>query len=130
MIYQLLYTSRSSEPRGHASDLEILAGALTRNRLLGITGCLLREESGFCQVLEGAKETVRALFEEISRDPRHFAVTERINRLVPIRSFASWSMCYGTLPPEDRAFLDRRFAGEGRNVSLVFDRLREIAVAS
>lgn len=130
MIYQLLYTSRSTVPRGHASDIEILSAALTNNRLLDVTGCLLREEQGFCQILEGARETVRGLFEHIRRDPRHFGVTERLNRLVPVRSFASWSMCYGTLSVADRRFLSRRFAAEGRNMSLVIDRVRDIAVAS
>ncbi|NDV52965.1 MULTISPECIES: BLUF domain-containing protein [unclassified Salipiger] len=130
MIYQLLYTSRSVVPRGGGSDLEILASALTNNQKLGVTGCLLREESGFCQVLEGAKDTVRGLFEHIRKDERHFGVTERINRLVPARSFASWSMCYGALSAEEHAFLSRRFAGEARNLALVFDRVRAIAVAS
>ncbi|WP_226624881.1 BLUF domain-containing protein [Alloyangia pacifica] len=130
MIYQLLYTSRSTVPRGGHTDLDILSHALTNNRLLGVTGCLLREEDGFCQVLEGAKDTVRALFEQIRCDPRHFAVTERINRLVPMRSFASWSMCYGALSAADRAFLARRFAGDSRNFAVVFDRIQKIAVAS
>ncbi|MBE9640843.1 BLUF domain-containing protein [Salipiger mangrovisoli] len=129
MIYQLLYTSRSAAPRGDASDIDILTAALANNQLLGVTGCLLREEHGFCQVLEGAKETVRTLFELIRRDPRHFGVIERINRRVPVRSFANWTMCYGALSAEDTTFLRHRFASEGRNLTLVLDRVREIAVA-
>ncbi|ANT60565.1 hypothetical protein AYJ57_09435 [Salipiger sp. CCB-MM3] len=130
MIYQLLYTSRSLFPRRHPSDVDIMTKALDRNLILGVTGCLLREEGGFCQVLEGARSTVRGLFEEIRQDSRHFSVVERVNRHVTERMFPRWSMAYGTLSMEDRAYLARLYAGEGRNLSVAFARVQRIAGAA
>ena len=67
MIHQMLFTSLSRHPRGHGSDIDILSAAMTRNRQIGITGFLLRESTGFCQVIEGTEVAVRALFALIER---------------------------------------------------------------
>lgn len=129
MIIQLLYTSASRHPRGHASDFDILREAMTRNAREGVTGYLLRDEDGFCQVLEGPREIVERLFRRIAQDWRHFNVVLRMRRTVAERGFLGWSMGYATLSPEDSAFLATQFAeGEG-GVLLAFDRIGQVAAA-
>lgn len=120
MIHQLLFSSLSQHPRGHGSDIDILSAAMIRNRQLGLTGFLLREAAGFCQVIEGTETAVRAMFALIERDPRNFAVTAHVQRDVPTRMFPGWSMAYGTLSAEDRAFLSRRKVARSGGVVIAF----------
>ncbi|MGR3481608.1 BLUF domain-containing protein [Salipiger marinus] len=120
MIHQMLFTSLSRHPRGHGSDIDILSAAMTRNRQIGITGFLLRESTGFCQVIEGTEAAVRALFALIESDPRNFCVTQHVQRDVPTRMFPGWSMAYGALSAEDRAFLSRRKVARSGGVVIAF----------
>lgn len=127
MITQLLYTSASRHPRGHASDIDVLREAMTNNAREGVTGYLLRDEDGFCQVLEGPRETVERLFRRIAADLRHVDVVLRMRRSVSTRAFLGWSMGYASLSPEDSAFLSTCFAeGEG-GLLLAFERIGRVA---
>ena len=93
-MFRLIYTSHSLiDPDQERSVLgEIFTTARRRNRELGVTGALLTAPDGFAQVLEGEETTVRALYERISRDPRH----ERVSLLeagpVEGRVFGRWAM--------------------------------------
>ncbi|MCR8550927.1 BLUF domain-containing protein [Salipiger sp. P9] len=127
MITQLLYTSASRHPRGHSSDFEILQDALSHNRVQGVTGYLLRDIGGFCQVLEGPAEIVEPLFARISGDPRHSDVVLRMRRQVPERGFLGWSMGYASLSPEDSAFLATCFAEGAGGILLAFERIGRVA---
>ncbi|EPX86897.1 BLUF domain-containing protein [Salipiger mucosus] len=129
MIYQLLYTSVARFPRGHSSDLDILHHSMNRNPARGISGHLLRDERGFCHVIEGPKDPVRWLFARIRQDWRHSRVIERMNREVPERSFPSFTMGYGTLNPEDAAFLSRCYLDGDHGAVLAFRRVGRLAAA-
>lgn len=66
------------------------------NEELDITGMLLRIQENnqirFVQLLEGEEETVRQLFEKISKDPRHKAVRLVHQANILQRDFSNWSM--------------------------------------
>ncbi len=66
--------------------------AQKRNLTLEITGALAYSNGWFIQVLEGDKAKVKALYEAITRDPRHTHLTIVIEEDVAARSFADWSM--------------------------------------
>jgi len=107
-LYRLIYCSRNVIARAlpgadvHEEIRAILEIARQRNKSATVTGALLFTASGFAQVLEGPREWVERLFEQISADPRHsdvmvlsFTPTER-------RCFPDWPMgFYGSLETAD-----------------------------
>ena len=127
MIHQLLYTSQSRYPRGHRTDLDILHEAVNRNRWLGISGYLLRERNGFCQVLEGDEANVRDLFRRIRKDRRHFQVIQRMSRTADVRDFDGWRMGYASLSDQDSRFLNNRLSEGDWGQVVALDSIRRLA---
>jgi len=64
------------------------------NAKIGVTGMLLYRDGFFIQALEGERETVEALLEKISQDPRHtkVLVVHRAEINAEERTFGAWSM--------------------------------------
>jgi FAD-dependent sensor of blue light len=92
--FRLMYRSRNRIPE---PDRKIELGTLfstarRNNKKAGLTGALLLTGDWFVQVLEGDEPTVRALFDTISKDPRHDSVTLLDSGDVGDRVFARWSM--------------------------------------
>ena len=105
MVYSLLYVSKTllKFPAGEAEVANIVAGSLSRNARLGVTGALISTGSCFAQVLEGDKAAVEELMASINADPRHMRV--KILRAVEEegRRFADWYLAYsGTSATVDR----------------------------
>jgi hypothetical protein len=57
-----------------------------------VTGVLLHQKGAFVQVLEGSDKVVSALYDRISRDPRHKNVAVFRRGPVQARQFVAWSM--------------------------------------
>lgn len=78
-LYRLIYCSRRvSCPRPNAPDGElrlIEETARHSNDLVGITSALLFTGSGYAQALEGPRDAVERVFEQIAEDKRHTEVT-------------------------------------------------------
>ncbi|HVY15685.1 MAG TPA: BLUF domain-containing protein [Rhodopila sp.] len=78
-LYRLIYCSRRvacPPPGAPDPELEqIAATSRRRNDLIGVTGALLFTGAGFAQALEGSREALDRLFEQIAADPRHAEVT-------------------------------------------------------
>ena len=70
-VFQLLYLSRLAAGCDFAVVKHIVAVSRRCNPPAGIGGSLLFDGERFCQLLEGAEATVRALMDRIGRDPRH-----------------------------------------------------------
>jgi hypothetical protein len=66
----------------------------SRNRELGVTGCLIFGGAKFAQVLEGPQAAVESLMRSICVDPRHAGVTILEQGLRPERRFAEWALGY------------------------------------
>ena len=62
------------------------------NAAAGITGVLVFSDGVFLQLLEGGRGAVSALYNRISRDPRHHDVVLLAYDEVDERRFAGWSM--------------------------------------
>jgi hypothetical protein len=89
---QLLYVSQTS-PDLTAGELDdILTTSRRNNAMLGITGLLLYIEGGFLQMLEGEERCVRELYTRIAEDRRHWNSRVMLDREMPVRTFAGWSM--------------------------------------
>lgn len=92
MLVRLLYASRAAgKPSAKAVDA-ILESSRRHNPERGITGLLCHGGDVFLQVLEGGREAVNALYNEIARDPRHRDVVILHYEEVTERRFAAWTM--------------------------------------
>jgi hypothetical protein len=96
-MLQLVYVSSATTPFSNAELLELLTKSRIKNSALGITGMLLYKDGNFMQLLEGEDNTVRQLFETISRDPRHHNSIVLIDEPAETAYFGDWSMGFRDL---------------------------------
>jgi Sensors of blue-light using FAD len=89
---QLLYVSHCPRELTPGELNDILVAARANNALMGITGLLLHIDGGFLQMLEGDEIVVRTLYTRIAADRRHTAPRIMLDREIPVRVFADWSM--------------------------------------
>jgi len=88
IIYESIETGKLS-----ISEIEELASAARKkNFKLDVTGLLIRKNKGFIHYLEGAKNTVALLYEEILRDKRHHSLVLVTKGYTPNRKFTNWSL--------------------------------------
>ncbi len=92
MLVRLLYASRSVEPIT-AESVDSLLGQCRRNNVAtGITGVLCFSDHCYLQVLEGGRQAVNHLYNQIVKDPRHSDVTILFFEEVSHRLYGSWTM--------------------------------------
>ena len=92
MLVRLLYASRAAEAVTPSVIEEILAQCREHNPARGITGILCHGGDAFMQCLEGGREAVNTLYNEIVRDARHRDVVLLHYEEVTERRFAGWTM--------------------------------------
>lgn len=136
MLVRLLYASRT-QSKLSAKEMEaILASSRKHNPESGITGILCHGGDVFLQVLEGGRDAVNALYNQIVQDPRHQHVVILHYEEVTERRFAGWTMGQVNLAKinpslllkySERAVLDP-FAVSGKVSMALLDEL--IATAS
>ena len=97
MEHCLVYFSSSTTPFDEQALSVILQQSRLNNARLGITGVLLYVRGSIIQVLEGEKQAVDALYERITRDPRHTRITCALSRPIASRQFGEWHMGYETI---------------------------------
>ena len=94
MLVRLMYASRAIP----AVDMEELQAILRKSKANnpgeGITGvlCMCFDARVFIQVLEGGRSAVNALYNRITRDPRHHDVVLLSYEEIGERRFAGWAM--------------------------------------
>jgi hypothetical protein len=92
MLVRLLYASRSSKPIESSVIESILAQSRKHNPELGITGILCQGGDFYLQVLEGGRDEVNRMYNEIVQDERHRDVILLHFEEVTERRFAGWTM--------------------------------------
>lgn len=94
MLVRLLYASRAVQGMDKAMLDAIVDRSQSSNPEHGITGILCAYPEGglFLQALEGGREEVNALYNNIVRDPRHENVTLLRYEDIEERRFSSWRM--------------------------------------
>ncbi|MEQ8406373.1 MAG: BLUF domain-containing protein [Oceanicaulis sp.] len=112
-LYRLAYRSRPTFPIrtgwlvGKLRDIAMVG--LTRNTEMELTGVLCIERNAFVQVLEGPSERLRAVYDRIILDKRHFAVEELCFEKIAERSYDDWAVAFAMpvkLPQEQRSVTD------------------------
>jgi len=91
-MYHLIYTSYATQIFSEKELLELLKESRAANKKLDITGMLIYLHNKFIQVLEGEYEKVVALYDAITKDPRHKKVTLILEGNTKERIFKDWSM--------------------------------------
>ncbi|MBI1173825.1 MAG: protein kinase [Sideroxydans sp.] len=91
-IHQLIYESRPTSEVTAEVLLDILSRTQYKNLRLGLSGLLVFHHGKFMQLLEGAEQDVKDLFEIIRRDPRHTDVKIILETNSPGRIMPSWVM--------------------------------------
>jgi hypothetical protein len=92
MLVRLLYASRSAEALSESVVESILEQSRRNNPALGITGILCFSGDLFIQVLEGGRDEVCELFNNIVRDSRHVHVRLLAFEEIGERRFVGWTM--------------------------------------
>ena len=92
MLVRLMYASRATDKINPEALNAILRKSTANNPATGVTGVLCFSGSIFLQVLEGGRSQVSALYNKISRDPRHHEVVLLSYEEIGERSFAGWAM--------------------------------------
>ena len=103
-VYQVVYHSLATSPQpDSAANSELLRQARAYNEAHEISGILLYAESTgeYLQVLEGEREVVQKLYENIRRDPRHERVFTLGESQIAERNFADWRMGFAPLEADE-----------------------------
>ena len=93
-MLQLIYISTARGPITPELCEDILAVSRRNNRVWDISGLLVAGRRRFLQALEGPDAEVRATYDRIAADPRHFACVLLAERQVDQRQFGDWAMAY------------------------------------
>lgn len=100
-IYQIVYISSAIKSLT-AEEMEQLADTSCENNVqYAISGLLLYVGGNFLQVIEGPREEVERLFENIKDDPRHGNIIKLIATEAESRMFPDWSMAFKTMEKVD-----------------------------
>ena len=97
MITSILYVSSATSLFPEAALAALLRRCREKNARQEITGMLLHKNGNFMQVLEGPEAMVRQALKTICADPRHFGIMKLLDREVPQREFAEWTMAFRNL---------------------------------
>ena len=92
MLVRLLYVSRAVQPESTEAVQAILASARQHNLNNGITGILCYGGGVFLQAIEGGRQAVNRLYNQIIEDPRHQDVELLHYEEISERRFGGWTM--------------------------------------
>lgn len=96
-LHQIIWISEAAKDYTNAELLALLAHSRANNVAQGVTGLLLYHQGSFMQFMEGETEVVNAIYEKrILKSKRHQHVTLLLQRDIPERNFANWSMGFMT----------------------------------
>ncbi len=100
-MHHLIYLSRATQLFSEAALLDLLQYARHYNAQHDITGILAYGNGQFMQVLEGEQAAIAALYEHITRDPRHDNLVRFADKPIAQRSFTDWAMAFAVLSEAD-----------------------------
>ncbi len=88
----LSYQSTATRRPTIADLSELTERARRRNHSLGVTGLLLYDRGQFFQTVEGPPESIKTIWESISRDSRHTDIDILSEHIIPTRLFGNWDL--------------------------------------
>ncbi len=91
---QIVYFSTAADRQSASTIAGILAESREYNLRDQLSGLLVAGGHRYLQVIEGEAGVVEATMGRICRDQRHLGVNVLVDRALPRRSFAAWSMAF------------------------------------
>ena len=93
-LHIILYMSTMREDYSD-ERMEILLEEFTRdNKKNNITGFMLYYERNIIQCIEGRKEDIYRLYDNIENDPRHFLIIKLMDERISKRNFIDWDLAF------------------------------------
>lgn len=92
MRHAICYISNKSPDLNQIQITELLESCKAKNESVGIKGLLLYSEFNFFQILEGEKQLVLSLYEQIKLDPRHYGLIQILGRDIERGSFDGYQV--------------------------------------
>ena len=92
LLFEISYRSMAKTALTEADIENILNTARAQNKKYDVTGSLIYHREVFFQIVEGNKEDVLRLYENIRKDQRHSDVTIIWQGAKPSRDFGNWNM--------------------------------------
>jgi hypothetical protein len=93
-LYYLIYTSVPARPMKDAELQELLSIAREANSRFNVTGMLICLSESFIQLIEGPKQHIEQLYQNIQQDTRHLRVTTLREGPNDRRFFPDWTMAF------------------------------------
>ncbi|MEZ5047712.1 MAG: BLUF domain-containing protein [Chitinophagaceae bacterium] len=93
-LYMLSYVSTACDCLKYESIQAILESSTKNNKNRAVTGILVYCNKHFFQILEGEKEHIDSLFEEINIDSRHDGIIKIEEKPIQKRMFENWHMAF------------------------------------
>ena len=91
-VIRMLYISTARERVTPEMLADILRTSRRNNAVVDVSGLLIVGGRRFLQALEGPEAAVRATYDRIARDPRHFAIVQLACDRIEQRQFGAWAM--------------------------------------
>lgn len=92
--FRIVYVSRARDGLSDREIGAILNTSQSNNDERFVTGFLAHNGDGFMQILEGPREEVVGIYQQILSDDRHHSVQQLIGEDIKSRAFPCWSMNY------------------------------------
>ncbi|CAM3805686.1 BLUF domain-containing protein [Polynucleobacter antarcticus] len=92
MLVRLFYVSTAAGPQTATVSESIIVSSRGNNQNQNISGILCQGRGIYLQVLEGTRDKVNDLYNQILRDPRHSRVELLSYEYITKRQFPDWSM--------------------------------------
>ena len=105
-LLQMVYVSLSPHNLTEDDLAELLIEIRDKNKRQNVTGLLMYHDGAFIQVIEGQKEVIDELYEQLKKDERHHTLLVLLEEYVDHRSFPDWSMGYERIEKEQTTSLD------------------------
>lgn len=93
-MQQLIYCSTAHSDTSFEMIEAILNIAKSRNKEFDVSGMLIFNGTYFLQCIEGPKEQIETLYNNIFKDDRHFNIKKLDQKKIEKRDFGNWSMGY------------------------------------
>jgi len=99
-LIHIVYLSYSTKELSESELNGFLSTIRRKNEIQNITGLLLYNDEAFIQVIEGKREIINTLFDNISKDSRHSNIVKLLEEPIENRAFPSWFMGFRKLNKE------------------------------
>ncbi|PWQ95681.1 BLUF domain-containing protein [Leucothrix arctica] len=105
-LFHLIYASQAVHEFSRQDIVELLSDVKQKNQQLDVHGMLLYDKGSFFHILEGDKEIIHDLFDQIVKDEKYQKVTKIIFEAIPKMFFSDWSMGYSSLSRSELEQMD------------------------